>query len=98
MVLDTGDDDFVAAPVTSQSRAMEHDWDLEGWRAAGLNVSSTVRLHKLAVLAKTDIVRTLGQLSDRMRSDSPAFCAALFVQRLPPNISRRRCLRGGKLN
>ena len=44
IVLDTGDDDFVAAPVTSQSRNSEFDLAIENWRFAGLNVASTVRL------------------------------------------------------
>lgn len=52
VLLDTGDDDFVAAPVTSQLRTSEFDFALADWRAAGLNVPSFARVHKLTVLPK----------------------------------------------
>ncbi|MBI1786119.1 MAG: type II toxin-antitoxin system PemK/MazF family toxin [Acidobacteria bacterium] len=48
VLLDTGDDDFVAAPITSQPRLSEYDLTIKDWRAAGLNVVSSVRVHKLA--------------------------------------------------
>ncbi len=64
VLLDTGDADFVAAPITSQSRLSEYDLALTDWRFAGLNVASSVRVHKLAVLAKADIVRSLGNISE----------------------------------
>ena len=51
VVLDSGDEDFVAAPVTSRPSATEFDLVLVDWRSAGLNVPSTVRLHKIAVLS-----------------------------------------------
>src|SRR5258708_39252735 len=38
--LDTGDDDFVAAPITSQAKLSEYDLAIRDWRAAGLNVAS----------------------------------------------------------
>ena len=63
VLLDTGDDDFVAAPVTSQPREHGFDLALRYWREAGLNVASTIRAHKLTVLAKDDVVRRLGQLA-----------------------------------
>ncbi len=46
VLLDTGDDDFVAAPITSQPRLSDYDLAIETWRAAGLNVASSVRIHK----------------------------------------------------
>ena len=61
-LLDVGDDDFVAAPVTSQSRNSEFDVPIREWQAAGLNIESSVRVHKLTVLAKDEIVRRLGEL------------------------------------
>ncbi|HWC99386.1 MAG TPA: hypothetical protein VG456_21655 [Candidatus Sulfopaludibacter sp.] len=33
VLLDSGDHDFVAAPITSQSRHSAHDLTLEDWRA-----------------------------------------------------------------
>jgi mRNA-degrading endonuclease toxin of MazEF toxin-antitoxin module len=63
VLLDSGDDDFVAAPITSHSERSEFDLAIRYWREAGLNVPSTIRVHKLTVLAKEDIVRQLGDLA-----------------------------------
>jgi mRNA interferase MazF len=63
VLLDAGDDDFVAAPITSQPRQSEFDLMLADWKATGLNVPSTVRVHKLTVLAKSEVVRQLGKCS-----------------------------------
>jgi mRNA interferase MazF len=60
VLFDAGDEDFVAAPITSQSRTSEFDLAIADWGAAGLNVASTARVHKLTVLAKADIVRRIG--------------------------------------
>jgi mRNA-degrading endonuclease toxin of MazEF toxin-antitoxin module len=62
-LLDSGDDDFVAAPVTSRFRASDFDVPIQQWREAGLNTASTIRVHKLTVLAKDEIVRRLGELA-----------------------------------
>lgn len=67
VLLDTGDEDFVAAPVTSRPRQAEPDFTIADWRAAGLNVPSTIRIHKLTVLAKADIARSLGVLAEADR-------------------------------
>ena len=61
--LDVGDDDFVAAPVTSRPRLSEYDLPVQEWKNAGLNVPSFIRVHKLTVLAKSGIVRPLGSLT-----------------------------------
>jgi mRNA interferase MazF len=79
-LLDTGDDDFVAAPVTSQFRPPPYDLQIGDWRAAGLNVPSSVRIHKLAVLPKADVVRSVGHLSPSARQSvrevlCRAFCS-----------------------
>ncbi len=74
VLLDTGDDDFVAAPITSQLRYSEYDLALKDWQGAGLNVASYARVHKLTVLAKADIVRSLALVSDRARN---SICAVL---------------------
>jgi len=65
VLLDTSDDDFVAAPVTSRARDSGYDLAIENWGAAGLNVASHIRVHKLTVLAKADIVRDLAVLTER---------------------------------
>jgi len=41
VLLDTQDDDFVAAPVTSQSRPSEFYISIQQWREAGLNDDAT---------------------------------------------------------
>ena len=55
VLLDSGDDDFVSAPVTSRSRVSDFDVPIHQWREAGLNTASTIRVHKLTVLAKDEI-------------------------------------------
>ena len=79
-LLDTGDEDFVAAPVTSQSRSSEQDLALADWQTAGLNVPSLVRVHKLTVLPKVEVVRRLGSGSD---SDSDALLKVLCLTFCP---------------
>jgi mRNA interferase MazF len=63
VLLDAGDDDFVAAPITSRPWISDFDIAIEQWRQAGLNTASTIRVHKLTVLAKEEIVRHLGGLA-----------------------------------
>lgn len=62
VLLDSADDDFVAAPITSRLRVSDFDVPIHQWREAGLNAASTIRVHKLTVLAKDEIVRRLGDL------------------------------------
>jgi mRNA interferase MazF len=83
VLLDTGDDDFVAAPITSQLRHSDHDVPLEDWRVAGLNVASCARVHKLTVLAKADIVRSLGVLSERDGKSLAALLCRVFCRPAP---------------
>lgn len=63
VLLDSDDDDFVAAPITSQLRNTQFDFAVKEWKAAGLIVPSFVRVHKLTVLPKTDVIRSLGCLT-----------------------------------
>jgi len=37
-------------------------WPIHQWREAGLNTASVIRVHKLTVLRKDEIVRRLGEL------------------------------------
>jgi mRNA-degrading endonuclease toxin of MazEF toxin-antitoxin module len=80
-VLDTGDVDFVAAPVTSQERHSEFDFAIADWQAAGLNVPSWARLHKLAVITKADILRTLGSATPGDQSRLAAVLCRAFCSR-----------------
>jgi mRNA-degrading endonuclease toxin of MazEF toxin-antitoxin module len=68
VLLDSGDDDLDAAPATSRSRVSEFDVPIHQWRDAGLNTASTIRVHKLTVLAKDEIVRRLGELATADRA------------------------------
>lgn len=66
VLLDTGDDDFAAAPVTSRPRLSEYDLPIKEWKTVGLNVPSFIRVHKLTLLPKTKpdreaLVRVLGR-------------------------------------
>jgi mRNA interferase MazF len=67
VLLDSGDDDFVAAPITSSHRVSSFDVPILQWREAGLNTASTIRVHKLTVLAKDEAVRRLGELASADR-------------------------------
>jgi mRNA interferase MazF len=62
VLLDSGDDDFVGAPITSRYQCSVFDVRIQQWREAGLNTPSTIRVHKLTVLAKDEVVRRLGEL------------------------------------
>jgi mRNA interferase MazF len=63
VILDTGDADVVLARVTTQAQGMPFDVTISGWKQAGLLAPSTVRLHKLATLAKNRVRRHLGTLA-----------------------------------
>src|SRR5712691_1360530 len=73
VLLDAGDDDFVAAPVTSRPRLSEYDLPIQEWKLAGLNVPSCVRVHN-TVLPKSGVVRQLGSLT---KSDCDALVQIL---------------------
>ena len=68
VLLDTADDDFVAAPITSRLRISDFDIPIHQWREAGLNIASVIRVHKLTVLSKDEVVRRLGELATADRS------------------------------
>ena len=74
VVLDTGDGDFVAVPITSRQRTGAFEVSIEQWREAGLNTASIMRVHKIAVLPKLAVRRRLGRLS---ANDSGAFRSAI---------------------
>ena len=78
VLLDSGDDDFVAAPVTSRPRLSEYDLQVQDWNVAGLNVPSFIRVHKLTVLPKSGIVGRLGNLTKPDRNSLPQILARAF--------------------
>jgi mRNA interferase MazF len=79
VLLDSGDDDFVAARVTTQLYDTPFDVSLSRWKQAGLLAPSVVRLHKLATLAKSRVGRRLGRLESGDRQKVAAQLAQLFA-------------------
>jgi mRNA interferase MazF len=78
VLLDTGDEDFVAAPITSQKRDSSSDPPIANWQGAGLNVASYIRIDKLTVLAKSDIARSLGSLAANDRTALESLVCHIF--------------------
>ncbi len=62
VILDTGDADVVLARVTTQTYGSTYDVPITSWQQAGLLAPSTVRLHKLAAIAKSRIHKRIGAL------------------------------------
>ena len=60
VVLDTGDDDFVLAPITTTERKNKGDYKIKNWQQSGLLLNSWVRLAKISCLSKSDIYKQLG--------------------------------------
>lgn len=63
VVLDTGDDDIVLAPITTTERKSRGDYKIKNWRQSGLLLDSWVRLAKVACLSKSDIHQKLGNFT-----------------------------------
>lgn len=62
VVKDSGDDDLLVVPITSQPARLISDVVLSDWRRAGLKLPSTIRVEKLATIAKVCVARKLGVL------------------------------------
>jgi mRNA interferase MazF len=72
VILDTGDADLLLARVTTQQQNTVYDVPLNGWKQAGLLAFSTVRMHKMATLAKSRVLRRLGALDTADRQQVAA--------------------------
>lgn len=79
VLLDTGDEDIVAARVTTQLQHTPYDILLTDWQKTGLLGRSVVRLHKLATLAKARVNRRLGDLQPSDRQKVAAILPGLFA-------------------
>jgi mRNA interferase MazF len=79
VLLDTGDDDVLVARVTSQERQHDFDVEITDWQGAGLLLPSIARLHKLATLEKSLIVKTLGSLQPADYRSAAVVLTKLFV-------------------
>jgi mRNA interferase MazF len=62
VVHDCGDEDLLVVPITSQAARISADVVLADWQGAGLRLPSTVRVEKLATIAKSCVARKLGVL------------------------------------
>jgi mRNA-degrading endonuclease toxin of MazEF toxin-antitoxin module len=78
VVLDIGDADLVIAPVTSKARLQAGDIALASLAGTGLIRTSWGRLAKVATLLKSDVVRSLGRLSDDDRNQVTLAWQTLF--------------------
>lgn len=97
VILDTGDADVVLARVTTQSHGSAYDVQILAWKQAGLLAPSTVRLHKVATLAKSRVHKHLGSLAaidcpgasaDRGRLVMSIDCMMRPWVRFPPQVPR----------
>jgi mRNA interferase MazF len=79
VVLDIGNADVVLAPITTRERSGPGDSSLREWAASGLLRASWVRLAKIACVAKGDITRHLGHLTDDERARLAALWQALYT-------------------
>jgi len=89
VVLDSGDTDFVAAPITSRTRLGEFELELTQWQAAGLNTPSFVRVHKTGLLSKAGIQRVIGKLARADLAGLEAILCRAFCPRPSQTISTR---------
>ena len=60
VILDTGDDDIILAPITTSRRKGKGDYEIKNWKQSGLLLNSWVRLAKIVCLSKNNINRQLG--------------------------------------
>ncbi len=63
VILDTGDDDIVLAPITSTERKDKGDYGIKDLQQSGLLLDSWARLAKISCLGKSDIARKFGVFS-----------------------------------
>jgi mRNA interferase MazF len=76
--LDTGDADVVVARVTSQGPQAAMDVAITDSKRAGLLLASTVRLHKVVTVDKTEIQRAVGELQPADRQNVAAVLQQVF--------------------
>lgn len=79
VLLDAGDADVLVARITSQERQHDLDVEIADWKKTGLLLPSIARLHKLATLEKSLIVKTLGSLQPLDRRAVAAVLVKLFA-------------------
>jgi mRNA interferase MazF len=63
VILDTGDDDIVLAPITTKERKGVGDYKISNWQEGGLLLGSWVRLTKIACIEKNNVERLFGKIT-----------------------------------
>ena len=64
VMLDIGDSDVVVVPITTRERKGVADYKIKNWQDGGLLLASWIRLAKVSCLAKNDIDRPLGGITN----------------------------------
>lgn len=80
VVLDTGDDDVMVAPITSQDARSVYDFKVGEWEEAGLKLPSLVRLGKLSTVNKTFVKRKLGELQEQDTIEMKKVLIGLWIE------------------
>lgn len=65
VILDTGDDDVMVAPITSQGTRSNFDVEVDDWEEAGLKIPSFIRIGKLSTVDKVFVRHQLGKLLEQ---------------------------------
>ncbi len=63
VILDTGDDDIILAPITTQPRKSKGDYKIKDWQESGLLLESWVRLSKISCIGKDSVERSFGEMT-----------------------------------
>lgn len=64
IILDIGDSDIVVVPITTRERNGTGDYKIKNWQDGGLLLASWIRLAKVSCLARNDISRSLGSITN----------------------------------
>ena len=64
VLYDGGDDDLLIIPITTHPARTGYDVQISEWQRAGLRAPSVARIEKLATIAKSTVIRQLGQIVD----------------------------------
>ena len=78
VVLDIGDDDLAAVPITSVRRTSIGDIPISNLQQAGLRVASRARLAKVTTVLKRGVARQIGRLAPEDRHTFVAEWNSLF--------------------
>jgi mRNA interferase MazF len=78
VIHDPGDADLLVVPVTTHQPRSAEDVEIQNWAAAGLRLASTARMAKLATVSKSNVVHSLGRLTNDDASAVRAVLSRFF--------------------